>query len=77
MRNGQAYQRKTEKFFVSKEKKFGKIDSWTDLLKHFKVSSVPSYIKKLKYVTKEKEGKNFWKFAVHVVQLKKSTLNKT
>ena len=28
MRNGQAYQRKTEKFFVSEEKKFGKIDSW-------------------------------------------------
>ena len=28
MRNGQAYQRETEKFFVSEEKKFGKIDSW-------------------------------------------------
>ena len=28
MRNGQAYQRKTEKFSVSEEKKFGKIDSW-------------------------------------------------
>ena len=27
MRNGQAYQRKTEKFFVYEEKKFGKIDS--------------------------------------------------
>ena len=27
MRNGQAYQKKIEKFFVSKEKKFGKIDS--------------------------------------------------
>ena len=28
MRNGQAYQRKTEKFSISEEKKFGKIDSW-------------------------------------------------
>ena len=28
MRNGQANQRKTEKFSVSEEKKFGKIDSW-------------------------------------------------
>ena len=28
MRNGQAYQWKTEKFSVSEEKKFGKIDSW-------------------------------------------------
>ena len=27
MRNGQAYQQKTEKFSVSEEKKFGKIDS--------------------------------------------------
>ena len=27
MKNGQAYQRKTEIFFVSEEKKFGKIDS--------------------------------------------------
>ena len=27
MRNGQAYQRKTEKFFVYEEKKFGRIDS--------------------------------------------------
>ena len=27
MGNGQAYQRKTEKFFISEEKKFGKIDS--------------------------------------------------
>ena len=27
MRNGQAYQQKMEKFSVSKEKKFGKIDS--------------------------------------------------
>jgi len=25
----QAYQQKTEKFFVSKEKKFGRIDSWS------------------------------------------------
>jgi len=25
----QAYQQKTEKFFVSEEKKFGRIDSWT------------------------------------------------
>jgi hypothetical protein len=24
----QAYQQKTEKFFVSEEKKFGRIDSW-------------------------------------------------
>ena len=29
MRNGQAYQRKTEKFFVYEEKKFGRIDSRT------------------------------------------------
>ena len=29
MRNGQAYQQKTEKFSVSEEKKFGKIDSWS------------------------------------------------
>ena len=28
MRNGQAYQQKTEKFSVYEEKKFGKIDSW-------------------------------------------------
>ena len=27
MINGQAYQRKTEKFFVSEEKKFGRIGS--------------------------------------------------
>ena len=27
MRNGQAYQQKTEKFFVYEEKKFGRIDS--------------------------------------------------
>ena len=27
--NTQAYQRKTEKIFVSKEKKFGRIDSWS------------------------------------------------
>ena len=33
MRNGQACQRKTEKFFVSIEKKFGKIDSRTSLTK--------------------------------------------
>ena len=35
MRNGQAYQRKTEKFSISKEKKFGKIDSsiWFSNLK--------------------------------------------
>jgi len=25
----QAYQQKTEKFFVSEEKKFGRIDSWS------------------------------------------------
>ena len=29
MRNGQAYQQKTEKLSISEEKKFGKIDSWT------------------------------------------------
>ena len=29
MRNGQAYQQITEKFSVSEQKKFGKIDSWT------------------------------------------------
>ena len=28
MRNGQACQQKTEKFSISEEKKFGKIDSW-------------------------------------------------
>ena len=28
MRNGQAYQQKTEKIFVYEEKKFGRIDSW-------------------------------------------------
>jgi len=27
----QAYQQKTEKFFASKEKKFGRIDSWSSL----------------------------------------------
>jgi len=31
----QAYQRKTEKFFVSKEKKFGRIDSGVDPAKLF------------------------------------------
>ena len=31
MRNGQAYQWKMEKFFVSEEKKFGKIDSCTQM----------------------------------------------
>ena len=31
MRNGQAYQQKTEKFFVNKEKEFGRIDSRTTL----------------------------------------------
>ena len=30
MRNGQAYQQKTEKFFISEENFFGKIDSRTD-----------------------------------------------
>ena len=29
MKNGQAYQQKTEKIFVSEEKKFGRIDSRT------------------------------------------------
>ena len=28
MRNGQAYQQITEKFSISEEKKFGKIDFW-------------------------------------------------
>jgi len=27
----QAYQQKMEKFFVSKEKKFGRIDSWVEV----------------------------------------------
>ena len=31
MRNGQAYQQKTEKFFVYEEKKFGRIDSRNQL----------------------------------------------
>jgi hypothetical protein len=31
--NTQAYQRKTEKFFVSEEKKFGRIDSWRQCYK--------------------------------------------
>jgi len=30
----QAYQRKTEKFFVSEEKKFGRIDSWEPHIAH-------------------------------------------
>ena len=32
MRNGQAYQQKMKKFFVSDEKKFGRIDSWLTFL---------------------------------------------
>ena len=31
MRNGQAYQQKTEKFFVYEEKKFGRIDSRSEI----------------------------------------------
>ena len=34
MRNGQAYQQKKEKFFVSEEKKFGEIDSWLQVKKN-------------------------------------------
>jgi hypothetical protein len=30
----QAYQQKTKKFFVSKEKKFGRIDSWLKIRKN-------------------------------------------
>ena len=39
MRNGQAYQQKTEKFSVSKEKKFGKIDSRFQVIKQKAVQS--------------------------------------
>ena len=35
MRNGQAYQQKTEKFSVSEEKKFGKIDSRKQVYRRF------------------------------------------
>ena len=35
--NTQAYQRKNEKFFLSEEIKFGRIDSWTQSYKTYKI----------------------------------------
>jgi len=40
----QAYQRKTEKFFVSEEKKFGRIDSRCQFRQHFSSSFFSQYI---------------------------------
>ena len=47
MRNGQAYQQKMEKFSVSEEKKFGKIDSW----RHNPLEEILLSLKKAKQVT--------------------------
>ena len=61
MRNGQAYQRKTEKFFVSEEKKFGKIDSRSHVRKSKEKSKLREawVTKQLSYrMTKLPDGLN-------------------
>ena len=44
MRNDQAYQQKTEIFFVYEEKKFGKIDSRISELGKFNISTSKKYV---------------------------------